>query len=384
MTTSRSGADAELPSLSLLRQLTDRHVVEQLIAEPHLTRAEIAARTGISKPTISESVRRLVTSGVLAESGRQSGGRGRAGTFYRLREDVGVAMALAAGPDGMIVETYDLRGLELSRIERNVPSPADSATLNPIMRRAVTDAVDAAPGPVLAWALSLAGPVDQATGRLVRVPNAPFLLDELDPRELLSDLVDVRLQVDNDVNWAALAEYHSGSAQDLSHFCYCYLGPGLGGAVVTSGSIMHGADGLAGELAHVLTTGPGGRSLRLVDCFVEWGLLQPQSNAIDVARLTQILTGSTARDRQVRDEVATAVAGAICSITALLNPAGVVIGGPWSAVDASFVDLVADKVSTAAAIPTVVRRSALDRHAPLTGARAEAVRNAQLALLARE
>ena len=48
------------PSLDLLRSLTDEHVVRALMEVERLTRAELSARTGISKPTISESVRRLV------------------------------------------------------------------------------------------------------------------------------------------------------------------------------------------------------------------------------------------------------------------------------------------------------------------------------------
>ena len=53
------------PSLELLRSLTDEHVLRALIQERRLTRAEIAARTGISKPTVSESVKRLTQAGLL-------------------------------------------------------------------------------------------------------------------------------------------------------------------------------------------------------------------------------------------------------------------------------------------------------------------------------
>ena len=104
------------PSLDLLRQLTDRHVFEQLLDHPQLTRAELATRTGISKPTISESVKRLLDVGVLEESGRQQGKRGPAGTFCRLRDDLGVALAVSAGPGGVVVESFSLRGVPLDRV----------------------------------------------------------------------------------------------------------------------------------------------------------------------------------------------------------------------------------------------------------------------------
>ena len=52
---------AAKPSLDLLRSLTDEHVLRAFLAHGRLTRTEIAGLTGISKPTISESVRRLAT-----------------------------------------------------------------------------------------------------------------------------------------------------------------------------------------------------------------------------------------------------------------------------------------------------------------------------------
>ena len=56
-------ADPARPSLELLRSLTDEHVLRALMRRPRLTRAELAAETGISKPTVGESVRRLLVFG---------------------------------------------------------------------------------------------------------------------------------------------------------------------------------------------------------------------------------------------------------------------------------------------------------------------------------
>ena len=127
------------PSLSVVRELTDRHVVDQLLTTPELTRAELAARTAISKPTISESVRRLTEAGVLTEAGQQLGRRGPAGTFYRLRSDVGVAVAGSAGPDGVLVEVLDLQGDRLGRSHRPVVVPATRSTLEPLLAEATAE-----------------------------------------------------------------------------------------------------------------------------------------------------------------------------------------------------------------------------------------------------
>src|SRR5947209_17924746 len=91
-----------LPSLDLLRSLTDEHVLRALLDEPRLTRAEIAALTGISKPTVGESVRRLTAAGLLRDTGERTTGRGRIGTYYALAADLGVALVAGIAADGVV------------------------------------------------------------------------------------------------------------------------------------------------------------------------------------------------------------------------------------------------------------------------------------------
>lgn len=366
------------PTLSVVRELTDRHVVDQLLAAPELTRAELAARTQISKPTISESVRRLVEAGLLAEAGQQLGRRGPAGTFYRLRPDVGVAVAVSAGPDGVLAELLDLQGELLRPAHRPVAVPARQSDLEPLLAEATADVVAAAPGPVLAATLSVAGPVDLSSGRLVRLPDSPFLVDALDPVPLLGPILGLDPVVDNDVDWAALAERSDGAARGLDDFVYVFLGPGLGGAVVSDGVVLHGGRGLAGEIAHVRTAGPAGRAMRLVEVFAELGLRRPGSAALDVDRLRTAL----AEDHGVADTIVTAVAGVIASIATVVDPQAVLIGGPW-ANHPVLEERLAAAVVELAAMPIEVRFAELGTDAAHRGARGAAVRSARAALTGR-
>ena len=338
--------EPQRPSVEMLRQLTDRRVFEQLLDADPLTRTEIAARTGISKPTISESVRRLTDAGVVEESGRQVGGRGRAGTYCRLRPETASALAVSIGPDGVFVDTFDLRDRPVAQVAVSVPTPVHGADLGPVLADAVQAATRQTPGPVRSCVVSVAGPVDQRSGRMVELAHTPFLVGDFVPREVLRG-VPAPVEVDNDVNWAALAERERGNASDLADFVLCYLGAGIGGAVVVGGSIVGGSRGLAGELAQTRTTGPGGRSLPLFECFAAWHLLQPGSKAIDVPRVAQILEGRTVTDRRRGEQIATAVAGAVSSVVALLDPEGVLVGGPWGSAP-GLVDLIADRVQASA------------------------------------
>ena len=65
--------------------------------------------------------------------------------------------------------------------------------------------------------------------------------------------------VDNDANVAALGEWRFGAGQGTDSLLYVTISTGIGGGWVLGGRIWGGADGMAGEIGHVIVR-PGGAS----------------------------------------------------------------------------------------------------------------------------
>lgn len=311
-----------------VRSDTDRQVLTALVERGRLTRADLAAVTGVSKPTASEAVRRLVASGTVVEAGLKEGGRGRVGVFYELAPRIGLALAVDAGPDGVVAEVVDARGDVRHRAERRVTAPASPADLQGALADVIDEACAAAGSPLPARALSIADPVDRHTARLVHLAGSPFVDGEAD----LADLVGPDGVIDNDVHWAATAELRDGAVS--SSFAYVYLGPGLGAALIDEGRLVTGSRGLAGEIAHVLTIGPNGRAMRALDALGALGLSTPGGSALDVAGLRRRWQthsdGQRGTGAGFREDLVALVAGVLASTVALLEPADVVVGGPWA------------------------------------------------------
>jgi predicted NBD/HSP70 family sugar kinase len=370
------------PSLELLRSLTDEHVLRALIDERRLTRAEIAARTGISKPTVGESVRRLTEAGLLRDTGERTSGRGRIGTYYALAADLGVALVIGIAPEGVVAEAVDVHGQAVAREVEEVGRPAHPDQVAEALRAAAERAVAGGPGPARLAVVSAADPVDRGSGRLVHLPDAPFLVGELSPVEVLAPLVAGPVTVDNDINWAALAERAAADPGELEHFAYLHLGEGLGCAVVADGEVRRGHGGLAGEIAHVLTRGPGSRALAFTEVFAELRLRQPGSTAIDVPALLQAVDADSDPTTGVTAALADAVCGVLAALVALTDPQLVVVGGAWGT-DRAMLQAVSD------------RSAGLSRHVPLrpaqvttgpaqAGARDAALHDLRAAILAHQ
>jgi predicted NBD/HSP70 family sugar kinase len=357
------------PSLEMLRSLTDEHVLRALMEHRRLTRAGLAARTGISKPTISESVRRLAASGLVADTGERTTGRGRVGSYYGLAPDLGCALVLSVAPEGVVAETVDAHGDALGRATAQVERPTRPVQVIRAIRSATRAAQGEPTRRIRLAAVSAADPVDRATGRLVHLPDAPFLLGDLSPTDLLAELVDGPVVVDNDVNWAARAERAASTESPMDDFAYLYLGEGLGCAVVTDGEVRRGHAGLVGEIAHVLTSGPHGTAVPFTEVFRALGLRRPDSTAIDVDTLRT--TVGSPGGAPALATLSRAVCGVLAAVVAFADPELVVVGGTWGP-EPALLEAITDEVRELAR-PVPIRPPRVTDRPSLTGARDHAL-----------
>jgi predicted NBD/HSP70 family sugar kinase len=369
------------PSLALLREMSDEAVLRALMGGPRLTRAELAVLTGLSKPTVGEAVRRLEAAGLVRDTGERTTGRGGVGTYYALAADAGLALAVSIAPQGVAVEVLNAAGGVTGRLVEPVRRPARPEAVTAVLARAAREALGGRRARVAA--VSAADPVDKATGELVHLPDAPFLLGAMSPAATLAPLVDGPVVVDNDVNWAARAEQAAragaGQANAADDFVYLYLGEGVGCAVVTDGQVRRGHRGLAGEIAHVPVPGPDGQAVALIEVFGRLGLRHAGSTAIDVGRLLSALGAS--EGAVLARALAEAVGGVLDAAVAFADPAFAVIGGPWGSAAPFAAQLAAALPARPRGIRVAPPRVKDDPS--LAGARAAAVRGLRDDLVAR-
>lgn len=354
---------------TVLREATDRRLLDETIRQGRTTRAELAEATGYSRPTVSEAVRRLVAAGLLDATGlKETGRRGRVGTFYSLGARAGRVLALEIDQSGVHARAADLAGLTLSAVERPPTAPGDVEAVVASVRSAVS-AIGGGEGPLRAVAISIANPVDPATRETVPLAGTPFPEGLLSPAAMIGDLVDAPVLVDNDVNLAALAEHRTGRAVGAASFAYVYVGAGLGVGLYIGDQLIRGAHGLAGEIGYL----PGAAETTIAGDLAAGGMGRSDAPSNDV---TAVLGRLDRGDEPTLRLLTDAVGRAIISVAAVVDPELILLGGPVGTHPA-LLPRVRDRIAAAFPGPTRLDHGALGADAPLHGALHLAVEHAR-------
>ncbi len=114
---------------------------------------------------------------------------------------------------------------------------------------------DAAPDEVRASlagvGISSPGPVDPFAGIVVEPPNLGVAFRDVALASLVEDSLGLPTFLDRDTNVAALGEQAYGAGRGCDDFLYITVSTGVGGAIVSDGRLVHGPDGMAGEVGHL-------------------------------------------------------------------------------------------------------------------------------------
>lgn len=116
------------------------------------------------------------------------------------------------------------------------------------------------------------------TGKIEYAPNLIWK-GELPLAEKLSEKFGLPVVITNDANAAAIGEMTYGAARGMKDFIMITLGTGVGGGVVSNGTMIYGFDGMAGELGHITAR----RNGRLCGCG-RYGCLETYCSATGVVR----------------------------------------------------------------------------------------------------
>jgi predicted NBD/HSP70 family sugar kinase len=232
---------------ALLRALNERTVLDTVRADGPISRAEVARKTGISRPTVSLVLRALLDYGLVRETEHDSGGPHYGALYYEADPDAAVVLGVDFGTRAVRTALCDLGGKVRAReeirsrgsVEERIEALASS--VRSLLRTAKV------PEDLLENAVVALPAVVSPTDGRISAPDLPGL-GAADLREQLEQTLRVPVTLENDVNLAAVAEQQRGVAQEVADFAFLLVGAGLGAAVMLDWKLHRGHNGNAGEL----------------------------------------------------------------------------------------------------------------------------------------
>ncbi|MBT2484164.1 MULTISPECIES: ROK family protein [unclassified Microbacterium] len=329
--------DDALDTQASVRRANLRRALQLVFSSPGTqTRAGIARATGLTAATASSLVAELIENRLVVEGEQAASTGGKRATTLSIDATHHLILVLVIQPTGAHVALVTLDGTELdARVVTYTVEDRD---------RALDDAVAAVAAEfgdrLLAAAVQLPGTTD---GRSV-LESVQLRWQNVPLAERFERMLGAPVLLVNDVDAEAVAE--TGLEDSPSGYrLFLHIGGGIGAAVTLDGELAPGPRDRAGEIGHVqVIFGDVARPCRCGQrgCLESAAALGPMlgesfSDAMDAESIRALVANA---DESALAEGADALARAIKLLSALLDPAEVVIGGPATYLGAAFLDHV--------------------------------------------
>lgn len=318
---------------------SEARILALVTFSPGLSRGQVRARLGLPATTISSAVGRLLRQGQLAET-PDPARRTTSGRRPSLLLPAGGSRLLGLvswSPARLQTVLADFAGNQLRAWQHPAagagPLAAPLAALE-----------QAAGGRMIAAVVSVAQPYQQGVGSPRAWPDTPdrrgqagwLRLAEADPARAWSARLGLPVLFENDANLEAVGEAVYGAAAGEANVIFVKLGERTTGAgLVLDGRLYRGANGFAGELAHVHFAddgrlcqcgGRGCLSTRLGGALIE-SIHETYGPDITFADVLARADAGDPGPARILGDVGRMVGSVLANLVTFLNPSVLVIDG---------------------------------------------------------
>ncbi|GAB2701365.1 ROK family protein [Paenibacillus thermoaerophilus] len=234
----------------LVKKINKTIVLNLIRSHSPISRADISARTGLNKGTVSSLVQELIDSRLVRELGPGASSGGRKPVLLAFDPGVGASIGIDLGVNYVLALLTGLDGAVIAE-RRETLSKRDYATVRETLLRFVAElralAADRPYG-VVGVGIGVPGMVDER-GAVLFAPNLGWR--GIPMAEELAARLDLPIAIDNEANFGAVGERQFGAGRDAGDMIYVSAGIGIGAGLILNGSLYKGAGGLSGEVGHM-------------------------------------------------------------------------------------------------------------------------------------
>jgi predicted NBD/HSP70 family sugar kinase len=312
----------------------ERLVVRTLYDHGPISRADVARLTGLTRTTVSDVVSTLLDDGVVREIGRGASTGGKAPILLEVDEDARLVVGLDLGEERFAGSLVNLRG----DIRRTVELPVagrDGDDALQLVFELLDRLLDGVAAPLLGIGIGTPGLVDTPTGTIRRAVNLDWRDLPLGP--IVAERYGVPVNVANDSQAAALAEYTYAGGDRVPNLIAIRVGLGVGAGLILRGALFQGDGSGAGEIGHVVVDDDGERCrcgrIGCLETVAGLRAIEREASAaagrpVDLAALRLAADAGEPWATSIVDQAAVALGRAIAGLIGALDVQRIVLLGP--------------------------------------------------------
>lgn len=242
-------------SFELIKNINTACVLNMIRVKESISRADIARESGLTPATVSNITAELIELGLIREVERGESSGGRKPILLSINNTACYFGAIHIGSTKLQAAVSNVSAEILS--EFSVPikgaCPEDAVKLGmKLLEKAKKKASVSA---LAGIGVCTHGLVRSDDGLLVFAPNLKW--SNVKIGDMFAKASGLPVFVENDVRTMALAENWCGIACGVKDYIYLYIGPGIGGSIISNNGLFKGIGGFAGEFGHT-TLEPNG------------------------------------------------------------------------------------------------------------------------------
>lgn len=237
---------------SSVRINNQKLIIEYIVKNGSVSRAELAKNLNISKPTISTNVEGLLEQNILVELGEGNSSGGRKPTMLNFNYDHKMIIAIDLNRNAPLIALSNLSGEIIKSTSITIEVSDDKPLLIEKLTGAINNLMKSTNHPlntIGAISIAIPGVIDEATGNIFANPQFA-LWTNLNLKAVLENIYHVPVILKNDISMAALGEKHYGVGKDCDDMMYVSIGLGVGAGLIINGKLFEGKRKAAGEIGY--------------------------------------------------------------------------------------------------------------------------------------
>jgi len=317
---------------ALLRLNNLKRVMTQLRSTRITSRQDLALALELSKNTVSLIVDDLLEQGLINELGPVSvASAGRPKIEISLRAEKLKSAGIMVERQAIHWRVCDYFSQVIAEQTWRTETRDPEHLLHELVE--VCQTLHAAHPELLGVAIGFPGIIDPVRGWVHF--SAHLGWQDVDVMTLLHREVPLPLRIMNNVKAAALLSVQQLELEKSQSHFYLRISEGLGGALVEQGEVFTGSSWTAGEIGH-LTIQPNGERcscgrLGCLETLVSKPAIQQQLAKRKSGLRWQNCESEPEIVNEVMKQAGTHLGNALSQVMQLVNPASIIIDGPWNA-----------------------------------------------------